>query len=39
MALGKGCSDTIISAWGPPSVGATMPEFVGKVESCSVKLT
>jgi len=35
----RGCSDTVNSAWGPPSVGATMPEVAGKVKICGVKLT
>ncbi|XP_023873052.1 uncharacterized protein LOC111985633 [Quercus suber] len=35
----RGCSDTVISAWGPPIVEATMPEVAGKVKSCGVKLT
>ncbi|KAL0009992.1 hypothetical protein SO802_005100 [Lithocarpus litseifolius] len=35
----SGGSDTVINAWGPPSVGATMPELAGKVRVCGVKLT
>lgn len=35
----RGCSDTVISSWGPPIAGATMPEVAGKVKSCGVKLT
>ncbi|XP_023881745.1 uncharacterized protein LOC111994119 [Quercus suber] len=35
----RGCSDTVNSAWGPPTVGATMPEVAGKVKTCGMKLT
>nr|POF06061.1 putative ribonuclease h protein [Quercus suber] len=35
----RGCSDTVLNAWGPPLVGATMPEIVGKVQICGEKLS
>ena len=35
----KGCSNTVTKAWGPPIIGATMPEVAGKVQNCGKKLT
>ena len=35
----KGCSNPVTKAWGPPIIGATMPEVAGKVQNCGKKLT
>lgn len=35
----RGCSNTVIAAWGPPLLGATMPKVAGKIKNCREKLT
>lgn len=34
----RGCSNTVVSAWGPSILEATMPMVTGKVQDCGVKL-